>query len=150
MSIKTNLVVISLSDRPLGAFRLFPKWSGVVHVPVVPLECVRENLELLLGENRVYQEEPATGNIIGCIQDVHAALGIIDHSLFLYVKTALSYDLFLDTYARVPEDCPVCQEAIEFFDAEERLEHIIRCRWNKTRDIVAAAAKALEPPRFLN
>jgi hypothetical protein len=150
MSINTNLVSISLSNRPLGAFRLFPKWSGVVYTPVVPLECVRENLDLLIRENRVHQKEPKTGNVIGYIQDVHAAMNIIENSLFLYVETALSYDLFLDKYAWVPGDCPVCQEAIEFFDAEERLEHIIRCRWNKTRDIVAAAAKAMEPPRFLH
>lgn len=140
----THCIVISLSNRPLGLSRMFPD------LPVVPIEYLRDHLDLLIGENKVHRKELGTGELAGYIQDVRAALDVIEHFFFLYVETSLSYGAFLNEYAIIPEVCPVCQEGLDFLDSDERLEHIIRCRWNNTRSIVVAVAKAMAPPRFLH
>ncbi len=149
MWVVSNVFVISLSDRPMGRYRTACTQELPGDIPTVPLEYIRGNLPQLLAENRVHQKELRTGEVLGYIQDERAALDIIAHSMFLYVETSMSFREFLAAYAVIPDACPVCDEEIDYFNDEARLAHIVRCRWRGARSIIAAAAKAVAPPRLL-
>lgn len=143
-----NLFVISKSDRPLGLYRLIADQKPV-SIATIPLECVQNTLDLIIAENRVHQKDLGSGTVVGYIQDGATALGIIEHALFLYVETSLSFAAFLVEYADVAEDCPACHESIDYLDPHERLEHIIRCKWRATRTIVSSVMSGMRNPRIL-
>lgn len=130
-----NLFVISLSDRPTGIFRTS---LGPVRIPTVPLEYVRERLDALIGENRVHQKELGTGDLLGYIQDSSGLIDLIDHALFLYVESSCTFKVFLEEYATMPEQCPVCDTELDDLDADEQLQHIIDCRREQTQTRVRA------------
>lgn len=138
---KRNLIVISLSDAPLGLHRISEETPNIV-----PSECVWREIDRIVAEHSVCQKELGTRKVLGYIQDGIAALDIIEHALFLYVETTMSFRDFLSEYAVVPDTCPVCLDEIEFLDIDERLGHIIQCRWKNGRMIIAAAAKAMLEP----
>lgn len=144
---KRNLFIISISDRPLGTYRIGTS-SSAVRIPTVPLEFVQKKLDQLIGENPVYQRDARSGILSGYIQDALAALDIIKHAMFLYVESPLNFRGFLSEYGTVPDQCPVCHDEIEFLDADERLEHIIQCKWLITRSVSATVVKQPESPSW--
>lgn len=145
---KRNLFVVSRSDRPLGLYKTMVPESLPQLIPTVPLEYVQNKLGQLIGENPVHQKALRTGNVVGYIQDATAAIDIIAHSMFLYVETPLNFRQFLREYADIPDQCPVCEEEIEFLDPDERLAHIIKCKWVITRTSSPAASIIVEPDQL--
>lgn len=144
-----NLFVISKSDRPVGLYRLTAAQELPIVISTVPLECVQAKLDRIIAENRVHQKDLGSGNVLGYIQDGIAALDIIEHALFLYVETPMTFSEFLLRYGDVAEMCPACHEEIEYLDPHERLEHIIRCKWKHTRTVLASIMRGMSNPRML-
>lgn len=129
--LSNTLIVISKSNRPLNAHRAHPK-ASVADIPTVPLECIRNSLDRICAEHRVYRKKRQDGAVIPeDIQDAAMAITVIEYALFLHVETQMSIEEFLTEYAVVPNQCSVCKKDIGDRVIHVRLAHIIRCRWGE-------------------